>query len=359
MGRGALSNLGELAAKLGARRALLVTDPGIVAAGHAARALASLERANIRTALFAAIHENPTTAHVEAGLRLARQYPIDFIIGLGGGSAMDCAKAINLLYTNGGRMHDYKGANMAAKPMLPLIAVPTTAGSGSEAQSFALISDPVTHEKMACSDTKALPQIAILDADLLDSCPKPVAAATAIDALSHAIETAATTKRNDTSRQLSRRAYDLIIDSLPATLTTQHVANRRSKLERLQLGAHLAGAAIQNSMLGAAHATANPLTARYNIVHGLAVGLMLPHVIRFNTEHDNPYSDLAPDPAALLHKLNDLLKLAHVPLALREHNIPQSDLPALAELAALQWIGACNPRPLNTSNILHIYENAW
>jgi alcohol dehydrogenase len=367
--RGALNHLGDLAQsmenetgqKTKIKYLLLVTDPGILAAGHAARAMAALHRANFHTTLFAAVQENPTTDHVHAGLAIARggsPSPIDLIIGLGGGSAMDCAKGINFLLTNGGQMSDYRGTNKARQPMLPLIAIPTTAGTGSEAQSFALISDPITHEKMACGDPKALPKLAILDADLLDSCPKNVAVATAIDALSHALETAASTKRNEISRTLSKQSWDLLSDAFPAVVYSQ-IENQKSKIENLQLGAHLAGAAIQNSMLGAAHAAANPLTRNYNITHGLAIALMLPHVIRFNTRHENPYSDLDPNPANLLHKIEQLLALAKIPTTLQHYKIPKDALPALAHQAALQWTATFNPRPVTEKDLLAIYQNAW
>src|SRR5688572_21735976 len=147
-GPGALSRLGEVARAVGARRTLLVTDPGIVRAGHAARAQEILGKARIEVAVFDGVEENPTTRHVEAGLAFAREHRIDSLVGLGGGSSMDCAKGINFLHTCGGEMADYCGIGKAGRPMLPLVAIPTTAGTGSESQSFALISDPVTHRKM-------------------------------------------------------------------------------------------------------------------------------------------------------------------------------------------------------------------
>ena len=153
-GPGRLSELGELAAILAVKRALVVSDPGIVAAGHTARGIESLEAAGLRVELFDGVEENPTTAHVDAGLAVAKRFGPDLIVGLGGGSSMDCAKGINFLYSCGGRMQDYWGVGKATGPMLPMIAVPTTAGTGSETQSFALISDAETHTKMACGDRR-------------------------------------------------------------------------------------------------------------------------------------------------------------------------------------------------------------
>src|SRR5439155_14824310 len=205
----------------------------------------------------------------------------------------------------------------ATKPMLPMIAVPTTAGTDSEAQSYALISDPQTHVKMACGDPKALPRLAILDPDLTATQPPKVAAATGIDAIAHAVETAGCTKRNATSRSLSTQSWQLLESSYEKAITNPHDDEARAKM---LLGAHLAGCAIENSMLGAAHATDNPLTSAFNSTHGLAVGLMLPHVIRFNADNGkNPYADLQSDATALANRISELLDLASIPKSLREH----------------------------------------
>src|SRR5262245_42157915 len=165
-GGGTLTRLGELTRELGGRRILVVTDPGLEAAGHPQRAVASLRDAGLEPFVFDGVEENPTTKHVEDGLLFARTNRIDVIVAVGGGSSMDCAKGINFLLTNGGRMPDYKGFGRATKPMLPAIGVPTTAGTGSEAQSFALIADEKTHMKMACGDRKAAFRVAILDPEV-------------------------------------------------------------------------------------------------------------------------------------------------------------------------------------------------
>src|SRR4051812_274394 len=212
---GGLAQLGELAKSEGAGRALLVTDPGIVEAGHVERAMRSLYHAGIVTRLYDGVGENPTSEHVARGLAIAKKFDVNFIIGLGGGSSMDCAKGVNFLLTNGGKIEDYWGVNKATQPMLPLIAIPTTAGTGSEAQSAALITDPATHNKMACWDEKAAARVAILDPDLTATQPRKVAAATGIDAISHAVETAASTKRNEVSRMFSKAAWDLLSNAFP------------------------------------------------------------------------------------------------------------------------------------------------
>ncbi len=357
-----LSQIGSAAKEIGARRALLVTDPGIVAAGHVERALSSLRVAGAQTVVFDGAAENPTTQHVDAGLEIARSAEPDALIGLGGGSAMDCAKGINLLLTNGGRIADYWGINKAVKPLLPLIAVPTTAGTGSEAQSFALISDEITHRKMACGDRRLpmggglRPRAAILDPDLIQSAPHTVAAAAGMDALAHAVETSATNVRNPLSRKLSKFAWDLLISSFGDYLSGPGDSDARAGM---LLGAHLAGAAIEQSMLGAAHAAANPLTARFGIRHGQAVGLMLPHVVRFNCAgRDNPYSDLESDLEKLVSLVAGLLDAVGFPSRLSQCDVPRTALPELAELAALEWTAQFNPVPVTATEFLRMYEAA-
>ena len=175
--------------------------------------LRALYQAGIAVRVFDGVGENPTTIHVGRGFFAAREFKPDLIISLGGGSSMDCAKGVNFLLSNGGRMQDYWGVNKATQPMLPMIAIPTTAGTGSDAQSFALITDPETHQKMACGDKKALPRIALLDSDLTATQPPKVAAATGIDAIAHAVETAATTRQTEVSIGLSLQAWMLLENS--------------------------------------------------------------------------------------------------------------------------------------------------
>ncbi len=189
---------------------LVVSDGGIRKAGHIERAVRSLYQSDLPTVLFDQVVENPTTRTVLECWRAAHRFAPDIVVGLGGGSSMDTAKGFNFLYTNGGRMQDYWGVNKAGKPMLPMVAIPTTAGTGSEAQSFALISDAETHVKMACGDEKALAKLAILDPDLTATQPRAVAAATGIDAITHAVETAACIKRTEISRGFSLRAWQLL-----------------------------------------------------------------------------------------------------------------------------------------------------
>src|SRR5207247_225277 len=202
------SRLGELTRELGGRRVLLVTDPGLEHAGHPERAIQSLREAGTEVFVFDDVEENPTSRHVESGEKFARTHRVDFLVAVGGGSSMDCAKGINFLLTNGRTMADYQGYGKASKPMLPSIGVPTTAGTGSEAQSYALIADDQTHMKMACGDRKAAFRIAILDPELTVSQPAKVTALTGIDALSHALEAYVTTRRSPVSQIFAREGWN-------------------------------------------------------------------------------------------------------------------------------------------------------
>ncbi|MGD9636628.1 MAG: iron-containing alcohol dehydrogenase, partial [Pirellulales bacterium] len=221
-GPGKLSELGAVAANLGAVRALVVSDSGIIAAGHTPRGVASLENAGLNVALFDGVGENPTTRHVDAGVELAKEFRPDLIVGLGGGSSMDCAKGINFLYSCGGRMQDYVGLGKATGPLLPMIAVPTTAGTGSETQSYALIADAETHVKMACGDKRAAFRAAILDPELTITQPPRVTALTGIDALSHALETYVTKRRNAISLIFSRWAWQRLSANFGRVLAEPH-----------------------------------------------------------------------------------------------------------------------------------------
>jgi alcohol dehydrogenase len=366
-GPGTLSRLGELARELGATRALLVTDPGLELAGHPQRAKESLLSAGLQVFVFDDVEENPTSKHVDIGVAYAKPLNINLIVSVGGGSAMDCAKGINFLLTNGGAMADYRGFGKAKKPMLPSIGVPTTSGTGSEAQSYALIADEKSHLKMACGDRKAAFATAILDPEVTVTQPAKVTALTGIDALSHAVESYVTTKRNPVSQMFAREAWKLLEVNLEKVLHNPRDLEARGAM---QMGAFLAGTAIENSMLGVCHACANPLTAHYGITHGLAIGVMLPHVIHFNAMTvPELYEDLIEEAGlqnghlggaaeTLAQHLARLMKLAGLPTTLTDCGVSRGILPLLAEEAAQQWTARFNPRPVTDAEILELYAAA-
>jgi len=364
-GDNSVDRLGEVVSELGGTRVLLVSDPGIVKAGHTDHGAASLRDAGLEVSVFSHVQENPTTENVDVGLQFAIDHEIDFIVGLGGGSSMDCAKGINFLISNGGEMKDYWGVGKATKPMLPLIAVPTTAGTGSEAQSFALITDPESHRKMACGDKKAACRAAILDPILTVTQPREVTVATGIDAIAHSLETFVTQRRNPISLLFSREAWRHLHPNLQKVLEDPEDVEARG---HMQIGANLAGAAIENSMLGATHASANPLTATYGITHGIAIGMMLPHVIRFNgASVDEDYSELArlmnerttDGTECLAQRVTEISRICQLPSSLQEAGVEETRLPELAEAATKEWTGTFNPRPLNKDDFLGIYQAAF
>ncbi|MEW6207113.1 MAG: iron-containing alcohol dehydrogenase [Acidobacteriota bacterium] len=368
-GKGAINRLGEVARELGFRRALLVADHGLVASGHVEEASAPLRASGIEVIAFHDFEPNPDTRMIERGRDFAASLSIDSIIGLGGGSSMDSAKGINFLLTNGGRMQDYQGYGKTTRRMLPMIGIPTTAGTGSEAQSYALISDAETHVKMACGDRQAAFRVALLDPVLTISQPQSVTAVAGFDAIAHAVETFVTTKRNRISEVFSREAWRLLESAYERVLERPDDIEARSGM---QLGAYFAGMAIEHSMLGATHACANPLTAHYDTIHGVAIALLLPTVVRWNAPTVGArYAELfAMTKAAegqsngdgsesLARRLEQLARAGNLPARLSDAGVPETDLAILAEEAASQWTGRFNPRPFDRAAALEVYRCAY
>ena len=365
-GPDSLSRVGELTRDLGATRALVVSDSGIAAAGYADRAETLLQAAGIAAFRFHGFTSNPDSRMVEAGRVFAAASGADAIVAIGGGSSLDCAKGINFVLTNGGHIRDYRGYGKAPRPLLPMIGVPTTAGTGSDAQSYAIISDADTHAKMACGDPKAAFRVAILDPMLTVTQPREVTAIAGFDAISHAVESYVTAKRTPVSDLFAREAWRLLEAHYQRVLVVPDDIEARGAM---LFGSHAAGIAIEQSMLGATHACANPLTARYGTTHGLAIGVMLPHVVRWNAGHvGDRYRDLLAvagldagnAPAErLAARLEDLARAGGLPATLRDVGVVKSDLPSLAADAATQWTGTFNPRPFDAVAALALYEQAY
>ena len=372
-GAGSIQRLGELARELGALKILVVSDQGVVNAGLFERGKASLEQSQLIVEGFHDFAENPNTNNVNLGLSAAQRFRPDLIVGLGGGSSMDCAKGINFLYSCGGRMQDYWGIGKAKGPMLPMIAVPTTSGTGSETQSFALISDAETHVKMACGDPGAACKVAILDPELTVTQPNRVTALTGIDAITHALETYVCNKRTPISECFSLESWERLIVGFPSVLQNPNDLRGRSEM---QLGACFAGMAIEASMLGAAHALANPLTAYLGTPHGQAVGLMMPHVIRFNAPvvgdryarlvrscsmTANTHSDAS---TVLSELVTNWLTQAGLSTNLTTligwpaHQESASFIEKLGEMASKQWTASFNPRSLSKTDFIELYTAA-
>lgn len=368
-GPGTIKRLGELARELNFGKTLLVADRGLVASGHVAEALTPLRESGIEVVEFHDFDVNPDTQMVEAGRAFAAPLNIESIIALGGGSSLDCAKGINFLLTNGGRMRDYHGYGKAVRPLLPMIGIPTTAGTGSEAQTYALISDAQTHVKLACGDRQAAFRIALLDPVLTVSQPPDITATSGFDAIAHAVETFVTTSRNALSEAFSREAWRLLEGNYERVLARPGDLEARGAM---QLGAYFAGTAIENSMLGATHACANPLTTHYGTAHGASIAMLLPSVVRWNAPvAAERYAELLRLSTAsaeasgensaerLARRLEELAAAGSLRRSLGAAGVPLSDLSMLAEEAAEQWTGRFNPRPFDLTGALEVYQCAF
>jgi len=340
-GAGSLSRLGEVVSG----RALIVTDKGIVEAGHLARAVELLDE----VVVFDGVKENPTESDVAQCAEFAREVKPDVIVGLGGGSSMDTAKGTLFLLSGGGTMSDYQGHGKAKGAMLPFVAVPTTAGTGSECQSYAVLCRDGSHEKMACGDPRAMAKVAILDAELTGSMPLRVARLSALDALSHALESAVCKTWTEESRGFSIEAFRKMEPVLVAVLKGSATLEERGEM---LMGAALAGRAIEASMLGAGHAMANPLTANFGVVHGRAVMAMLPEVMRWNAKVvGGVYEELKPGLIEWVEEMRELAELEPVV-------VPDEVIPQLALEASKQWTGQFNPRPLEVADFERVYRAA-
>jgi alcohol dehydrogenase len=354
-GAGEFSRLGEVARELGGTKCLLVADRGMVDRGYAQEAARTLKARRMEVVAFHDFKPGPTVDMVDAGAAFAAPHSVNLIVGLGGGSSLDCAKAINFVVSNGGSIRDYWGYGKASKPMLPMIAIPTTAGPGSEAQTNTAISDPNTHQRMLCGDGKAAFRAAILDPKLTLSQPPALAASAGYDAISHAVETMVSTRRNALSDGFSRSAWRLLNISFERMLKDPGDLEARGAM---LIGAHFGGLAIENSMLGATHACAVPLTSHYALPHGVAIALLLSRVVEWNMPSAREqYEEL--NAGDLARRLRDLAVKAGLPQSLREASIPREALPRLAEEAGTQWTGRFNPRHFDTAAALEIYESVY
>lgn len=366
----ASSRLGELSQALGIRRPLIVTDRGVASTGIMAPALASLENAGLTVKAFADVVADPPEAVVLDAINSARAHQCDGIIGFGGGSAMDTAKLVALLARSEQSLQQVYGVGNARGTRLPLIQVPTTAGTGSEVTPIAIVTTGET-TKMGVVAPQLLPDLALLDATLTTGLPAPVTAATGIDAMVHAIE-AYTSKlrKNPYSDMLAKQALSLLSANISTAVNQPDNLEARSNM---LLGALLAGQAFANAPVAAVHALAYPLGGIFHIPHGLSNSLVLAHVMRFNLPcARDAYAELAPfilpkdkanseDPAtALIDYLCALSQSIGLPQRLRDVDVPESSLQRLADEAMLQQrLLVNNPRDIDNAAALAIYKAAW
>jgi alcohol dehydrogenase len=371
-GPGSSAQLGDMAAGMGIRRALVVTDPGIIKFGLLDAAVANLEANNIALNIYADVVADPPESVVLDAVRAAQEFGCDGVIGFGGGSSMDVAKLLAVLIKGEQPLADIYGVDQITGGRLPLIQVPTTAGTGSEATMVSIITTGETTKAGVVSRTLLADKI-ILDAGLTTGLPPAVTAATGIDAMVHAIEAFTTkNKKNPLSDMLAREALRLMAGNIETAVKQGDNLEARSAM---LLGAMLAGQAFANAPVAAVHALAYPLGGNYHIPHGLSNSLVLPHVLRFNgPEAGHQYVELAPiilpgktlpeDPLAVTELLATyFLQLAEdlgLPTTLRQMDIDEADLPMLAEQAMLQQrLLINNPRDVSFDDALAIYQQAF
>lgn len=367
----ALDGLADVAGRLLGPRVLFVTDRGLVASGLARKALSVLASVGTAIAVYDGVVADPPEAIVFAAAEAARAHGATGVVGFGGGSPMDVAKLVALLSASGEALSAVYGVGMARGPRLPLVLIPTTAGTGSEVTPISIVTTG-THTKMGVVSPVILPDVAILDPMLTLSVPAHVTAATGVDAMVHAIEayTSASANNNPVSRALAREALRLLGGAIrEAVRDGSNIAARADML----LGAMLAGQAFANSPVAAVHALAYPLGGHYGLPHGLTNALVLPYVLRFNAPAAaEGYAALAPIlfpdvagdapavAAAFAERMAALSADLGLPQRLREAGVPEADLPMLAADAMKQTrLLVNNPRAVSEADALAIYRAAW
>ena len=279
-GKGAIQLLGPEVQKLHVQRALVVTDPFLYQSGAAARVGQVLSDAGVEYAIFYQVQPNPTVQVVEDCAAAVRTLSAGLLVALGGGSAIDTAKAASILAANGGRLADYEGTDKSRTPGVPIAAVNTTAGTGSECTYFYIVTDPVRHTKMAMVDTNCMVSIAINDIDFMLSMPPSLTSATGMDALTHAIEAVLSRGATPLTDKDALWAVEQIFRYLPQAAADG--ANEKAR-SRMAYAEYTAGMAFSNAGLGMVHAMAHALGGRYNLPHGVCNALLLPYVLSFHT----------------------------------------------------------------------------
>ncbi|WP_116366450.1 iron-containing alcohol dehydrogenase [Parahaliea mediterranea] len=371
--------LAESCRRLGVSRPLLVTDPQLMAIGLVAPVLAALEQAGVPALVFDQVREDPPEATVLDATDLARQQGADGVIAVGGGSSMDVAKVVAVLLGGEQPLAELYGVDQVRNARLPLMLVPTTAGTGSEVTPVAIVTTGET-TKAGISSPVLLPDVAVLDADLTLGLPPAVTAMTGVDAMVHAIEAYTTRHRkNPISDNLAREALALLARNIRTAVSDG--GNRQARGNML-LGACLAGQAFANAPVAAVHALAYPLGGHYHIPHGLSNSLVLPSVLAFNAPQAAPlYAELADivvggkggaklggkvsgsdeaKTAALIHALRTLIDDLKLPATLAAAKVPEADLPMLAADAMLQQrLLVNNPREVSEADALAIYRAAY
>jgi alcohol dehydrogenase class IV len=370
-GVGSLETVGAEASELGAKRVLIVTDPAIHKSGLADRVVEKLDAAKRTVEVFSESEPEPTLPRLDAAAKVLQEGKYNLLVGLGGGSSMDTAKGLSILLAHGGDGKDYVGVNKVPGRGIPLLLVPTTAGTGSEATNIAIFGDPEKELKLGMVSPYLLPRLALVDPTLTYSCPKSVTAAAGIDALTHTIECYTSNKSGNFSDAIALRAMELIVTNLRAVVADGSNEEARNNMAE---GALLAGIAFGNAGVAAVHALAYPLGARFHVSHGVANGLLLPYVMECNLTADlmkytviarvlgTNTEGLSPYEAARqgVQVVKKLIADIGIPCRLQELGVPREALEDMARATMdVTRLLANNPKELTLDDVRGIWGNAW
>ena len=368
LGPGSVAQLGPALREAAVQKCLVVTDKPLMHVGVAPRAIESIEQAGVKVELFDEVLPDPPSAVVGTGADRFAKSGCDAVAAVGGGSSIDTAKGIGIVAANGGKIMDYEGVNKFDKPLPFFAAVPTTYGSGSEATAFAIITDESRNFKAAIGSWHIIPDIALVDSDLMKGLPKGLSAAVMLDALSHAVESYVSRLAQPISEGLALRAMTLIADNLDEVLSG---SDDDDAILAAATASCMGGMAFSQTRLGLVHAMAHPFGAYFHVPHGVTCALLLGPVMQFNSaEVPRRFADIA---AALGDQANgadeqaaarrsvqmvtQMVKRAKIPLNLSEFGVKASDIGQMADDAMLSGNVKINPRPSTRQQIVEIFES--
>lgn len=369
VGRGSLAKLPEVAEKSGGKKAFIISGPHLNKMGIVQSCVDALKAKGIESSVFTETEGNPSVETVDKASAAYKESGADFIVALGGGSPMDVAKAVGVVARYGGSITEYEGADKVPGDIIPLIAVPTTAGTGSEVTAFSVITDHSRNYKLTVFSYKLIPSYAILDAELLTTAPASVAAACGIDAMVHALEAYISTAASPFSDAMAEKALELIGANIRC-----YAANRGDieAAENMLVGSLFAGIAFSWARLGDVHAMSHPVSAYFNVPHGVANAILLPTIVEYNMLADkgkylNIYNYIAELPAApeeftadmLVDKLLNLNEALGIPAGLEEAGVTKDKFDAMADDAMKSGNIAVNPRSTTKKDVLALYEKAF
>ncbi len=367
-GKGSLKKLSDVAFEMGGKKGFIISGPHLKKIGMVDKCIAELKSAGIECEAFTDTEGNPSTDTVDKATKLFRGSKADFIIAFGGGSPLDTAKAVALLAAHGGRITDYEGVNKVPGEVAPMIAIPTTAGTGSEVTAFSVITDHKRNYKLTVGSEYLIPKVAILDPELILSVPEKTAAACGVDALVHALEAYLSLAASPFSDMMALKAMELIGSKLHAYITDR---TNEGASEAMLLGSLFAGIAFSHARLGNVHAMSHPVSAFFDVPHGLANAILLPVVVEFN-ENTNPskyydiYRCIAPSPVSrkdftpnmLTCEIKIMNRALGIPENLKEVGVTEDKLELMTSDAMKSGNIKVNPRPTTKEDILMLYKKA-